>query len=118
MRMSKYHNVKSAVDGIVFDSKREANRWCELRLLERAGEISDLQRQVRFELAPAVRIGASGRMKPSLRFYADFTYTDLKHGGALVVEDVKSEPTAEKEAFRIKLHLMKSIHGIDVQLVR
>lgn len=117
MQMSKYHNVKSTVDGIEFASKREANRWCELRLLQRAGEIKDLQRQVRFELAPPVRIGATGRMKPALRYLADFSYLDMKLGQR-VVEDVKSAPTAEKEAFRIKLHLMKSIHGIDVRLVK
>jgi hypothetical protein len=115
--MSKYHAVKTTVDGILFDSKREANRYCELRLLEKAGDIKNLQRQVRFELAPPVKLSGSTRTKPAIRFYADFAYTDLKHGGALIVEDVKSTPTAEKEAFRIKLHLMKSIHNIDVQLV-
>lgn len=113
---SKYHSIKSTVDGITFDSRREANRWCELKLLQRAGAICDLQRQVRFVLAPPVRVGASSRMKPALRFLADFTYRDVQLDET-VVEDVKSEPTATKEAFRIKLHLMKSVHGIDVQIV-
>jgi hypothetical protein len=115
--MSKYHSVKSVVDNITFDSRREANRYCELKLLERAGEIRNLQRQVRFELAPPVRL-ATGRMKPAIRYFADFTYNDLKHDGVLVVEDVKSLPTAEKEVFRLKLHLLKWRHGIDVRLVR
>ena len=52
--MNKYHNKKvTTSDGIQHDSQKEARRWCELRLLERAGKITDLQRQVEFELIPA-----------------------------------------------------------------
>ena len=51
----KYRNKKVEVDGILFDSKKEANRYMELKLLEKAGEITDLKRQVRYELIPRQR---------------------------------------------------------------
>jgi hypothetical protein len=50
--MSKYKAKKTVVDGITFDSQKEAQRWCELRLLEKAGVIKNLQRQVPFEIIP------------------------------------------------------------------
>lgn len=107
--MSKYGNRKTIVDGITFDSKAEAKRYSVLKLLERAGEITDLQRQVKFELAPPVRLGGRGR--PALRYIADFVY---QQDGQQVVEDVKGVITA---AFRIKRHLMKAIHGIEIREV-
>jgi|SRR5882672_7728612 len=112
---SKYLNKKVVIDGRTFDSKREALRWAGLRLMERAGVIHDLQCQVAFELAPPVRLGAVQRQKPALRYVADFVYVDAARGGVRVVEDVKGVVT---EAFRIKLHLMKSVHGIEVRLVK
>ena len=51
--MSKYHSRKITIDGVTFDSKKEYNRYCELKLLERAGEIAELKRQVKFTLIPA-----------------------------------------------------------------
>ena len=68
----KYKNKKITVDGESFDSKREYRRWCELRLLERAGEITDLQRQFKFVLIPAQRefcneIYKSGKRKGSFK---------------------------------------------------
>jgi hypothetical protein len=114
---SKYLNKKTELDGYTFDSNREAQRWAELQLLERAGDIEDLKRQVGFILAPAVRFTPEGRQKPALKYWADFCYVDVKRGGRVVVEDVKSKATAEKEAFRIKLHLMKALLGITVDLV-
>ena len=51
--MSKYHSRKVQIENIVFDSQKEAQRYCELKLLEKKGEISQLQRQVPFELIPA-----------------------------------------------------------------
>lgn len=107
--MSKYGNRKTVVDSIEFDSKAEANRWFMLKVLERAGLISDLQRQVKFELAPPVRIGGRGR--PALRYFADFVYLQ---DGQRVVEDVKGKLT---EGYRIKRHLMKAIHDIEIKEV-
>jgi hypothetical protein len=111
----KYLNKKTELDGYMFDSKREAERWAELKLLERAGDITDLKRQVGFVLAPAVRYTPHGRQKPALKLIADFSYIDLKHGGRVVVEDVKGVLTT---AFHIKRHLMKAMLGITVEIVK
>lgn len=108
--MSKYRNKKTVVDGITFDSQREANRWQELKMLTKVGRIRDLERQRVYHLAPAVIIG--GRKKPSLRYNADFVYVD-DLTGKTVVEDVKGVKT---DVFRIKQHLMKTVHGIDILL--
>lgn len=105
--MSKYGSRVLIVDGERFDSQREYARWQELRLLERAGEISALERQVPYELAPSVRL--DGRRKPALRYYADFRYRDAL--GRVVVEDAKGVRT---EAYRVKRHLMATVHGIVV----
>lgn len=109
----KYGNKKTKIGEITFDSKREAERWSHLRLLERAGHISGLRRQVSFELAPPVKFEGAARAKPALRYFADFEYVE---NGARVVEDVKSPATVKKEAFVMKRHLMKSVHGIDVRI--
>lgn len=109
MRRSKYGNTRTVVDGIWFDSQREAARWCELKLLERAGEIRNLSRQIEFVLAPAVKIG--GRMKPALRYFADFAYHD-KTGP--VIEDAKGHKT---DVYKIKRHLMATVHGILIREV-
>ena len=110
--MSKYKARKTVVDGITFASQAEARRYGELKLLERAGVISDLTLQPVYQLAPAVRLGDKQRMKPALRYQADFRYTQ---DGAFVVEDVKGVIT---DAFRIKQHLMATIYQIQVRLVR
>ena len=103
---AKYGNTKVNVDGMPFDSKREAARWRELRLLERAGEISDLRRQVRYELVPKL---------PGERpvdYIADFVYRD-KNGNE-VVEDVKGVRTP---VYVIKRKLMLWRHGIRIREV-
>lgn len=99
----KYGSRKTVVDGIVFDSKREANRWYELKLLERVGEVTELQRQVTFELIP--RCGSN---RPTT-YVADFVYM---RKGKKVVEDAKGYRT---EVYRIKRKLMRWVHGIDVR---
>lgn len=109
-RRSKYNAVKTVVDGITFDSKREAKRWQELRMMVRGSLIDELERQVSYELAPSVKIAGEKRARPALRFKADFRYIE---NGATVVEDSKGMPDT---AFRIRQHLMKSVHGIDVRL--
>lgn len=106
---SKYGATPCIVDGIRFPSRAEARRYAELRLLEQAGEIYGLSLQAPFELAPAVVI--DGRKKPRLRYYADFAYLEK---GALVVEDVKGVRTA---VYRLKKHLMMSVHGLEIREV-
>lgn len=100
--MSKYHAIKVGK----YASKREANRALQLRILERAGKISDLQEQVVFELAPSVVI--QGRKRPPLRYIADFVYVE---NGKPIVEDAKG---FLNDVYRVKRHLMKSVHGIDI----
>jgi hypothetical protein len=104
--MNKYRNKKTTINGKTFSSKKEATRYTELALLERAGSISGLRLQVVYILAPSVVIG--GRKRPPLRYLADFEYWQT---GVLIVEDVKGRIT---DAYRIKRHLMKSVHGIDI----
>lgn len=109
----KYLNKRTRVGDLVFDSKREAERWGHLRLLEKAGRISGLKRQVSYVLAPSVKFAGARSAKPAIRFIADFEYIE---NGARVVEDVKSEITAKLPTFQMKRHLMKHLHGIDVRI--
>lgn len=104
---SKYGNRKHIdAEGIEHDSRKEYLRWCVLKDRERIGAISDLHRQVVFDLIVAGVLVA--------RFIADATY---REAGALVVEDTKSPITRSKPDFRMKLKLMKACHGIDVRVV-
>ena len=111
---SKYRNRKTVLDGITFDSEREAARYQELKALAARGVIEDFRHQAPFVLAPGVRFSGEKRAKPDLRYVADFAY---KLDGRLVVEDVKSKVTAGAAAYRIKRHLMLSVHGIEVKEV-
>ena len=110
----KYRNQKVTIDGITFDSKREAGRYQELKALASKNLIEDFRHQVPFELAPGVRFSNEKRAKPALRYVADFAY---RLDGRLVVEDVKSAITAKAAAYRIKRHLMMAVHGIEVKEV-
>jgi hypothetical protein len=124
---SKYYNIKTRTsDGLVFDSHKEARRWEELLLLQKAGKIVELRRQVPYELIPAQyevfeRYSKKGeRLKDGKRllerkidYVADFVYTDAEKG-ELIVEDTKSEATKTKD-FVIKRKLMLAIHGIRVR---
>ena len=94
--MSKYNNKKVVVDGILFDSKREADRYCELKLLERAGKIKDLQLQYRFVLQPSFR--KNGKTVGAITYVADFVYLDLERLRN-VVEDAKGYKT---EGYKLK----------------
>lgn len=110
-RRNKYGAKPVVVDGVRFDSQREANRWVDLRRLEMAGQISRLERQVKFVLAPSVKFAGEKRAKTALRYFADFRYVDRL--GVTIVEDAKGRET---DVFRIKRHLMKSVHNIDLRL--
>lgn len=105
---SKYGNKKVIVDGHPFDSMKEARRYKELKLLERAGKIKDLELQPKFELIPTVRTEHETLYKVS--YYADFRYTDTKTGG-VVVEDVKGYKT-ETYILKKKM-LLHKYKGID-----
>lgn len=101
--MNKYGNKRVEVDGIRFDSKREAARWQELKLLERAGEIKGLERQVEYELIP------KQPGERAVKYIADFRYID--HDGKTVVEDTKGVKTP---VYILKRKLLLWVHGIRV----
>ena len=105
---SKYHNRKTEVDGILFDSQAEARRYAELKLMQRAGEIGHLERQVPFEIIPKMKT-KDGRTIRATKYVADFTY--YTKGGQYVVEDVKGKKTA---VYEIKKKLMLEKHCIEV----
>lgn len=105
---SKYRNERSEIDGQTFHSVREMERYCHLKLLQRAGRISELRCQVPFELAPAVVV--QGRKRPPLRYVADFVYREAG-AAALTIEDVKGAVT---DVYRIKRHLM-AVLGFEIK---
>jgi hypothetical protein len=123
---NKYHSKKVEVGGIIFDSKKEAKRYSELLLLEKAGAITELQRQVKYILIPAQRefsneIYTKGRKKGCFKpgkllekecaYIADFVY---KENGRIVVEDTKGFRTKD---YIIKRKLMLHEHGIRIKEV-
>ena len=101
--MSKYRSHKTIIDGITFDSKKEGNRYLELKLLERGGKIKDLKLQHQFELQPSFK--KNGRTIRAITYVADFTYFDLETMRN-VVEDVKGYKTdvymLKKKMFEFK----------------
>lgn len=103
-KKSKYGAVKTEVDGITFASKHEASRYLELRLLEQAGEITNLCLQVPFELIPKSKYGMP------IRYIADFMYND--RNGQLIVEDAKGVKTP---VYRLKRRLMAELNGIEIK---
>lgn len=122
--MNKYHSRKITVGGITFDSKREARRYQELYFQQRAGEISGLELQKRFELIPAqyetyARYGKKGRrlkdgqrcIEKAVFYVADFTY---QKDGKTVVEDTKGFRTKD---YVLKRKMMLYFHGIRIKEV-
>lgn len=115
---NKYRARAIVAEGERFDSKKEYSRWCALRLLERAGKITDLRRQVRYTLIPPQRepdiIGPRGGVKPGrllerpVEYVADFVY---QQEGKTIVEDTKGVKTPE---YIIKRKLMLWVHGIRI----
>ena len=101
--MSKYHAIRTEVDGIVFASKKEANRYQELKMLERAGEIRKLEIQVKY---PIVVNNAK-----ICHYIADFRYIDCRFGNQVIVEDTKGVKTP---VYKLKAKLMKAIYGMDI----
>lgn len=112
MIVNKYGNMKTEIDGITFASKHEAQRFAELKLLERAGEISDLQLQRVFTLIGAQRDKDGKVIERPCKYIADFAYKDQT--GKLIVEDAKGLRT---DVYRIKKKLMLSIYGIQIKEV-
>lgn len=121
---SKYNARKILYDGQVFDSKKEYQRYLELKLLEKAGEIIELRRQVKYTLIPAQRepdtIGPKGGkihgkvIEREVAYIADFAY--LTKSGDIVVEDVKGYKNGQAYAvYTIKRKLMLERYGIRIK---
>lgn len=122
---TKYNATKITADGHTFDSKHEYQRYCELKLLERAGTITDLQMQVKFVLIPSqyepdtVKVLKSGKEKVvkgklierECSYIADFVY---QYNGKMVVEDSKGFRTKE---YVLKRKMMLYFHGIEIKEV-
>lgn len=119
-KANKYQAQKCEFKSEKFDSRKELQRWLELRLLERSGEIKDLRRQVKFELIPTQRepdtYGPRGGVikgkviEHGVNYVADFVYKDKQ--GITVVEDTKGMRTKE---YVIKRKLMLYFHGIRIK---
>ena len=106
---SKYKAKKTIVDGMKFDSMKEAQRYRELKFLEKAGAIKGLQRQVKFVLIPKqVDKRTKKTLERELSYYADFVY--YMHGER-IVEDVKGYKT---DVYKLKRKLMLWVHGIQI----
>lgn len=110
---NKFNAVKKTVDGIKFDSTREAKRYEELKLLVRAGKIKSLRVQVSYPLVKSVKYKNAKRAKPEMIYTADFEYWDIENN-ELVVEDVKSVATAKLTDYIMRRHMMLAFHGIEV----
>ena len=122
--MAKYHNEKIVYDGIKFDSKKEAKRYQQLKMMEKAGYIYDLKRQVKYELIPAQHIDGKC-VERAMTYTSDFEYyvmkplqqktvmadRDAKTIGQHIVEDVKGVRT---EVYKIKRKLMLYKYGIRI----
>ena len=123
--MSKYHSKKVIFNGITFDSKKEYNRYRELALLEKAGQIENLELQKAFVLIPAQYenvsreeyIKSKGKktkgkcIERACKYKADFTYIQ---DGKIIVEDTKGFKTKD---YIIKRKLMLYVHGIRIKEV-
>lgn len=125
MRRSKYHAVKVTVDGITFDSKAESKRYVILKEMEGRGEISNLRRQVSYELVPPMYEEQVKKLKTkdkivnkcvqrAVNYKADFVY---EKDGKLIVEDVKGGKATMTQEFKLKRKLMKYVYNIDINIV-
>ena len=100
----KYHNKKTVIDGIKFDSKLEAKRYVQLKILERAGVIRDLELQPEYELIPSFR--KNGKTWRRTVYKADFRYI-LAEDDSYIIEDVKGSTSVITDVFRLKQKLFE-----------
>lgn len=113
---NKYNNRKVTVNGIRFDSRKEANRYSDLVLLQRVGEIKNLQLQKKFVLIPSQKDEHGKVIERECAYIADFVYRDK--GGNEVVEDVKGYRDSASSAYAmyvIKRKLMLLNYGIRIK---
>ena len=100
----KYHNTKTVADGIKFDSKLEAERYAQLKMMERAGVIRDLELQPKYELIPS--FNKNGKTWRRTLYKADFRYI-LAEDDSYIIEDVKGSTSVITDVFRLKQKLFE-----------
>lgn len=111
MKRHKYHAQPTVIDGIRFDSKAEARRYQDLRLLERAGEIRGLELQPSFDLCVPTGLTSMSRVG---RYRADFAYEAVDRASGVwrrVIEDVKGMRT---ETYRLKKRMVEAQYGVEI----
>ena len=107
MRKTKYGNKKTANNGLTFDSGKESRRYSQLLLMQKTGEISNLERQIPFELIPKQRL-STGKCERACKYILDFRYTKDE---VVIFEDSKGFATPE---YIIKRKLMMFMFGIEI----
>jgi hypothetical protein len=100
----KYHNTKTVADGIKFDSKLEAERYAQLKILERAGVIRELELQPSFDLLPSFK--KNGKTWRRTVYKADFRYISCEDD-SYIIEDVKGSTAVITDVFRLKQKLFE-----------
>ncbi len=122
---NKYRNEKVTFQGMSFDSKKELQRYLFLLDAERKGIISDLKRQVKFELIPAIteeyveHLKTKDKVKTrtlqlAVTYICDFTYVK---DGVLVIEDIKSDPKLLTKEYQLKKKMLFAIHRLTIREV-
>ena len=125
IKRSKYGNRKVTIEGINFDSEREAKRYSILKEHQNKGDISDLKLQVVYELIPAIKelktvvlktktIQKEVTIQQAITYRCDFTYVKDEK---LIVEDVKISPKMLPPEYKLKKKLLRYVHGIDIREV-
>lgn len=109
---SKYGNQKTEVNGVKYDSKKEAKRAEQLELQQRLGIIKNLERQKKYVLQPSFKF--AGHTIREIAYVADFVYTE---NGEQIIEDVKSPITRKNPVYKLKKKMMMYVHGIEVKEV-
>ena len=102
-KSNKYHNTKVIYNGIKFDSKKERDRYIELKQLEKAGIIKELELQPKFLLLDTIHY--KGKTYPKTYYKADFKYFDNEKG-KYIIEDIKSPITAKDKVYRLKIKML------------
>ena len=113
-KKSKYRNKKVIIDEIKFDSKKEGNRYLELKQMEKADYIKGLELQKRFELVPKYEI--NGKKIRAMNYVCDFYYYDIKKE-KYVVEDVKASESFQTDIYKLKKKLFMHKYGIEIEEV-
>lgn len=107
-KRTKFNNRKVSYEGLEFDSRAEFNTWRDLELQQRAGQISELRRQVPF---PLYAFAHFAQREQVAEYVADFVYT---RAGVLVVADRKSAMTRKLPLFRLKAKMFAANYGFDI----